>query len=521
MFICCLTSAQDDETLRRLHGTVIKDNVFLRWNEAAKEFQYTVDTDAALWRSVKKGMLYNARNNHGNSVGLHIQFYNPLKYVTKLSFKDVDDPLYQAVLQFLSSLSPSEAATGADADALSSLRDKLAGNAAQAMLAHGLLPVANLDDFNGSIILSQWTQEFITSVDYNMVLVSPEKAKLYNELVTLVNKHTKKVDNYLFKTILIGGNIQEDHGFNDWILSRKNALFNSPADLDRFNKEVAIADQVLGELQQARKDAEDGLKQLQKLLTEDYNAKVKPLIQTPRQTSFGHYSAAEAYWQGNDVSDKIDKHKEALAQYKQLVERLQKFTADFARDRKGYRLENSPSFDYKTKTMRNFVYEIKELDINGKDVAGSQHSAEFTIAKFQSVIPFVSTGAFYTGFRYPNYALTTAEGANRVAETDPTDVRVRPAVFLNFLFKTGSDWFYPLLQIGVSTGVNDFLLPVGAGIAINNRVSISGGVMIGWRKDLTKLKVGDVVKDDAELKNDLSNRGAASWFFSVNYNFIK
>ena len=137
------------------------------------------------------------------------------------------------------------------------------------------------------------------------------------------------------------------------------------------------------------------------------------------------------------------------------------------------------------------------------------------------MVPFVSTGVFYTDLLYREYALQQANGEYLVAETKPKHIRVRPAVFLNLLLSTKSNWLYPFLQLGVTTGANDFLLPLGAGIVVGNNLSISGGAVFGVRKELTNLRIGGTVKDAAALKNDLTNKGFSSWYFSINYNFFK
>ncbi len=507
---------QDDETMRRLHGTVVKDNLFIRWNEAETAFQYTVDKDGELWRNVSPGMLYSVRNNHGNSAGLHIKFYNPLRYVLKLSMTDVEDPVYKALSQFLSNLPASESAGPSSTEAFLPFQEK-------AMTKAGVhVKIDQLNRFNGNILLYKWVADFIERVDYTALQAADANQALYNQLVKDINAYSKKADDYLFRKIpIIIQDVNEERGHNDWILYRKQELYNAPSELNSFNKELGTSELVLKALEKSRSEAEEAQKQLEKLLTDDYNGKIQPLLRVSERESFGKYSAAAAVWLGIDFKRHAAPQEAALTVYRQLVTKLKKFTADFAINKMGFRLENIPVFNWKTKTMRNYRYELKKLDQEGNEIEKGQYSCEFTLAKDQLIVPFVSTGAFYTGFRYPNYALEEAEGIKRVAETKPTDVRMRPAVFLNMLFKTRSDWFFPFLQLGLSTGVNDFLVPFGGGLAITHQFSVSGGGMLGWRKDLTALKVGDTVKDDAALKNDLSNRGVVSWYISVNYNFLK
>src|SRR5690606_18405237 len=129
------------------------------------------------------------------------------------------------------------------------------------------------------------------------------------------------------------------------------------------------------------------------------------------------------------------------------------------------------------------------------EVAQSNTKNEFTVGKKLGLYPFVSTGVFYTGFSYNNYTISTDNGINTVGEAPDSKVYVRPAVFLNFLVTGKLNPVYPFFQLGVSTGINDAIFPVGGGITIGKSFSLSGGAMVGYRKDLKTLKVGDVVKD--------------------------
>jgi hypothetical protein len=75
--------------------------------------------------------------------------------------------------------------------------------------------------------------------------------------------------------------------------------------------------------------------------------------------------------------------------------------------------------------------------------------------------------------------------------------------------------------LGLTTGANDFLIPLGVGIVIAKKLSISGGKVFGIGKGLTNLQINSPVKDEATLKNDLGNKLFSSGYFSLNYNFFK
>ena len=170
--------------------------------------------------------------------------------------------------------------------------------------------------------------------------------------------------------------------------------------------------------------------------------------------------------------------------------------------------------------MKLFEYEIAKYDKEGTEVSNSKSIGSFTVGKKMIFYPFVSSGILYTNFSYPNYSISTDNGINTVAKTADTKVNVRPTVFLNMLI-TSWDPVYPFIQLGITTGVNDALFPVGFGFSFGSSFSISGGALLGYTKDLSTLDVGKEVKDEATLQNDLTNKGLVKAYFSINYNFGK
>lgn len=86
---------------------------------------------------------------------------------------------------------------------------------------------------------------------------------------------------------------------------------------------------------------------------------------------------------------------------------------------------------------------------------------------------------------------------------------------------TSFDPIYPFAQIGLTTGVNDVMFPVGAGISIQRLFSISGGAMIGYKKDISDLQRGQTGVTQDMFDKDFSNRADVSWYLSINYNLSK
>ncbi|AXY73598.1 hypothetical protein D3H65_06205 [Paraflavitalea soli] len=170
--------------------------------------------------------------------------------------------------------------------------------------------------------------------------------------------------------------------------------------------------------------------------------------------------------------------------------------------------------------MKEINYTLTPLKDDGTEDVKKATTKSFTIAKKLGLYPFVSTGVIYTQFSYPEYAIKTDNGVNTVAKTDDVKVNVRPTVFLNLIIASW-DPVYPFAQVGVTTGVQDALFPVGLGLSFGSSFSISAGCIFGYHKDLNKLTEGGAVKDDAALKSDLTNQAVFKPYFSINYNLGK
>jgi hypothetical protein len=230
VFLRC--QGQDENVFKRLHGTIIKENLFLR-NNGVASFQYKIDNETN-WYDVKKGKFYNVRNNHDNTIGVYIKFYNPLKYKFKSSFKDVDDPINQSLSQFLSSF-PSMETIIPKIDGSPAVSEKQNDAFKKAAIKGNEKP----NTIEPTIVLFQWVYEFIRSVDFVDIKSDSAKKNSYNTLVNYINGETKSIDDYLYRKITITLiDHQETESFIQLLNTRKAKLFNSPSDYEFFLAEI-------------------------------------------------------------------------------------------------------------------------------------------------------------------------------------------------------------------------------------------------------------------------------------------
>lgn len=505
------THAQPQSVFKRLHGTRVKTNIFLQLKESAGnapgQLEFRVDNDDTTnWNVVTDETLFNVFNDRNNTIKVFLKFYNPLRSSVKSTVTEIDDPVYTAINQWLTNLPIAESLPVATA----SLATK-----ESAAFNKNVLPNASFKNLQ-TIILYEWVNELLDKLD--TLAVKGNQGK-YGKLVSTISNFAKDIDQYLFTNITITNG--RSAAFAAWIAGQQKKLYECPSDYFKFLEVKDEASEVATGLDTAKQRAEKAIPALQELLVDKYDTDIKPFIRIRDTASFQAYSKGASVWLTLNTSDRLKSREENLQNYKAVIAKLNSFTDGFKGVKTGYRVEEAPGFTFTNTKMKKFDYEISTLNNDGSVTDKKKNNFSFTVAKDQRIVPFVSMGVFYTDFKYPNYAIKEDNDIKTVEETKSTYVRVRPAAFLNFLVKTKGDLLYPFLQLGISTGVNDVLFPVGVGLAIRDNFSISSGAILGQVKDLSTFKPGDIVKDEATLKNDLSPRGIVSWYFSVNYNLSK
>lgn len=511
-------NAQDESVFNRIHGITVKDEIYIKWDPSKNDgkglFRYGVG-NTNQWYDVDEDLIFNVKNEHKNNFKILTEFYNPLRYSIKSTSTDLDDPAYQALSQFFSNLpTTTQVPVVATAETQLMLADKRVST-----------------EINKTILLHEWVYEFVKAVDKNALKRARSKSNNYNDLVEKLNQ-IKAADDYLFYTFSLEGTEQGEKAYNvnGWIRSRNEVLYAQENHYKKFKSELDTSKKVKALLSKKREEAVNARKAVIDLLTIGYDANIKELISAGRQDDFKKYSASTAFWLARNSQQQFDDHNKAIKNFSAFLKGLEQHVGKFRKEVcetngkeancNNYAEDYDMKLHWKSQKMKQFEYAVARLDTSGAEVAGSNFKGMFTVGKKLALYPYVSTGLLYTDFAYPNYAISTENGVNEVAEVGETKVNLRPTLFLNLII-TNWDIVYPFMQLGITTGNNDALFPLGLGLSLGPSFSISGGGIFGYRKELDQLKVGAVVQDDAALQSDLTNKAAVSWYFSINYNLSK
>jgi hypothetical protein len=508
--------AQEESLFDRINGISFANNIFINWQvteQAPKgALYYRIDSEDD-WHLIDEELMFKVRNNHQNNFKIYREFYNPLNFAIKSGVRDLDDPSYIAINQFISQLPVSGSTQTSFSPTPTSF----------ALKAGTSTPLVQ------SMLLHQWILEFSLVIDNSVVTASHKNGIELNNLITEINK-IKAADDYLFNKFRVNvPTVTESNTVTGWISGYSYKLFAVTQGYSTFETLLATTRLIHGELYPLKLSSRESVKTIEKILTTDYASRLDKFVAAAYKDTFKKYSASTAAWLSLSHNDRFDLNDKAIDKFDSFLKGLESHIKRFTKkvcDAKGnncnqYALDYDLKLTRKTKIMKSFEYGVVTLDKDGTEIKDNNFKANFIVGKRPYFYPYVSTGVLYTDFSYPDYAIATdGSGNNIVARVGDIKVGVRPAVFLNHILRSW-DPVYPFLQIGVTTSMNDALFPIGGGFSFGSTFSVSGGLLLGYVKDLNELSVDGPVADDAALKNDLTNKGVANWYFSINYNLSK
>ncbi|WP_282085269.1 hypothetical protein [Aquimarina algiphila] len=129
---------------------------------------------------------------------------------------------------------------------------------------------------------------------------------------------------------------------------------------------------------------------------------------------------------------------------------------------------------------------------------------EINVRKKTTFIPVLSSGILYTNLSFPQFGTDTNEaGETVVTQTEDEDNEISIATYLNLYLN--NSWDFPtFFQFGVGPSKEKPLLFLGGGVELAPRFTLSMGGVFTWLPKLNDLNVGDVVGGSSAIDNDLS-----------------
>lgn len=229
-------------------------------------------------------------------------------------------------------------------------------------------------------------------------------------------------------------------------------------------------------------------------------------------------------------------HKEQVSSLKKSVELIPKLEIFISKLKKSIKNKSihvngqyQKSF-IKLKKGKSVQVKIKEteMSLNESDllISKGDETKEFTIEfrRYDFIKPSLGSGLFYANTKIEGFGVSTNDSDELIVSSD--DIEKDTAVigaFLNLNFDLGSQFFSPLIQIGIDpTKERPFLL-LGAGFSIPvSNFAITGGPIWTWTPELTKLSIDEVVSSTSVLDDDVSYKfqtDPKGFYLGLTYSF--
>lgn len=177
-----------------------------------------------------------------------------------------------------------------------------------------------------------------------------------------------------------------------------------------------------------------------------------------------------------------------------------------------------------TVTITPVTMAVTENDVSFEK--GKPVTATFKVRRYRALLPEVGVGAVIGYIDRPKYGTSTDSAGKTVVALSSTDhMSADPAVMVNFVCRCNTGQLAPMLQVGVATSKDLPALLLGGGIRLfglgKGDFAVGGGLLLGWYKDLQKLKVGSVISGTADIDADLGyiNTPKPAPYITLQYKF--
>lgn len=518
-------TAQENDVFERLHSTKLDNHLFITYDGTDFFYKESHINEEETYTKIEKeeAKKFQISNDHENTLKLFLQFYNPLKYTITSSVTEEESPDYAAIISFINNL-PTDftfASEAVETAAATTGNKKYQTRSRNKQVKKRYEEVNNSIDnmYRQSPILYDWISVFANSLEGSR-FSEPTYSLQLKRIIDKING-LQTVENYLFQKFKINEirKDKEERSVNEWI-QYMTANIQEATDITSFMNVLKTSNTVQRILEEKKEAARKSLQELQELLSEESLSLESVLEKKQGKTKkekFRELTASKQLLISAVYLDKMKEQEAAITKLKELNTEMNAFLVQFQKqpsnDIEGYKMIHSDKFGWKYTKMR--TYEIMGTNLTG-DTKGKKRVVKITVSKSQGRIAvFGSVGLFYTPFEYKNYGISE----DKVAETQGDPVYLRPAAYLNFLYKfKHGDLLYPMFQVGITQGIKTPLFPIGAGFSIRNNFSITAGPLIAFQNELGDLSIGDTA-DDALLKDDITTHVKWSWYLSLNYKF--
>lgn len=532
----------------RLNGMIMEKQLFIKYDESTNSFLYYKDEHRGTLLQINQNDLFTIKGTDNGKYTLAIEFYNPLRVKFNFDETRIADPAIEAINSFISkfpiefvqnngSIQKKVQVSQVETDGTvfksspSSLFELVKATTPSGDKTEKPDPEKrkiDVNDYFSSYILSQWVYELYTAL--NGQIVSKDSASfvsLFRDISQFEN-----LENYLYGKIAIG---DDSKSINDWILEVQKKMYDMTSAKD-FWDQLNMAKEIYRKLQQSKLKAENALSYFFNLITYKYDERIAPLFEKSQENKSEHfkkYCMSTVSLVNVLIEQRKQNKDDVLTKFNVYIEALQKFYSQFHVLLTGsgstpfVKVLQTSQIRHDDGIIKSIYVSATKLDDDGKEHNDQGKTVNFSVSRWNSMYPIVSTGSLFTNSAFPSYTL---DSTNAVVNVSRKKIRATPALYLNFY--TGllkNDYAYFFLQVGIApfNENGNLLVPIGVGISIGgtgtlaNRITLSGGFLPAFIKELNKVTVGEKLNDMSALKNDLSYKLFTTGYFSINVSLFK
>lgn len=262
--------------------------------------------------------------------------------------------------------------------------------------------------------------------------------------------------------------------------------------------------------------------------------RIHTCAQSGNSTDLGVYLDADlSQGHNNTMLQQLTALKNTMTQ---LQTELHQTFADRARwvgpERKDFRMNTADILPTLEK-MQNVTVKLVSFNADVDPSTGALKigtpdaiTVTFRLRRYSFLTPEIGAGAVFGTITKPNYGTDkNAAGQTVVAKTANSSLSISPSLMVNFVCHCSAGPLAPMAQIGTSVSKDLPGILLGGGLRLfglgKGDISLSGGAMFAWVKDLQKLKPGDVVNGTADINADLgyTSKPKTGKYFAILYKF--
>lgn len=410
---------------------------------------------------------------------VYAKFQNPLKYRINATNKELDDELYKAsqdyittAISFLSQLKSNTKSNNVKMEAMISYENIVGEISFSLQLEPKLAEMYLLINGTDAAFLNNNVSFFQTLDTLNFAEAKKEILENYNQLFSSLE------------------GIKKIASIEDIVASNKKV----------FKKNIAI----INKLKELYKEVEK---------------------ETSKVTSIKTVLSGYVIHVIKELGEDIKAFEKEMTALKSKYDKIEKLFLDIKKkenstDTNSYLVKSFPNL--KKSKRYELTVTVEEIKFNSDDKTISIESSQkyvLHVRRFRLFTPVVSSGVLYTDLNFKQFGTDEdANGNTIITESKDKVSNLSIAAYLNMYVE--NKWNLPVyVQLGFGTSTERPLLFLGGGFTLTDRLNISAGGIFTWFPQLNDLAVGQQVSGTSAIQDDITYRFDTKPKFYIGINF--